>query len=258
MNKYQPPFTITKEMLFYIHQIEQKMKDIDSYSLYTKNLILRKENQILSIQSSLAIEENKISLKEATEIIQDKRTEGLSKEMLEIKNAYQAYQMIHKINPYSLKDLMKVQQVMMNGLISDAGKFRYQGEGVFAGDDCIFMAPPAEMVHYLMKQLFSFLKENKDSIHPLILSSVFHYEFIFIHPFADGNGRMARLWQTILLTYWNPMWEFIPIETEIKQYQQEYYQAIHESNQQGNSNAFILFILKMILASFELLKSDKL
>jgi len=154
--------------------------------------------------------------------------------------------MIKDVNPYSLKDLKRIHGVMTYLTVQDSGEFRTGDEGVFDGDKCIFMCPPPEMVNELMKQLFDWLKENKEKIHPLILSCIFHYEFVFIHPFSDGNGRTARLWQNIILFGWKELFEYLPIESQIHKYQNSYYKAIYNSNSKGNSTEFIEFMLKMI------------
>ena len=154
--------------------------------------------------------------------------------------------MLKDINPYSIEDLKKVHGIMTFLTVKQSGEFRKGPEGVFDGDKCIFICPPEEMVNPLMNDLFSWLRKNKEIIHPLILSSVFHYEFVFIHPFSDGNGKVARLWQNSLLYQWKDIFEYLPIESKIHKYQEEYYNAIAESHKNGNSNCFINFMLKMI------------
>lgn len=246
MENYTPPFEISNEMLKRISNIMEKIGKLDNYSSLDKTPYLRKQTKINSIHSSLAIENNKLSLDQVKDVINGKVVIGKQKDIQEVKNAYKAYEMLKNINPYSIKELKKIHEIMTFLTVEQAGKFRNSPEGVFNGDNCIFICPPEEMVNPLMNNLFNWLKKNKDIIHPLVLSSIFHYEFVFIHPFSDGNGRMARLWQNSLLYQWKDIFEYLPIESKIHKYQEEYYQAIAESNKNGNSNFFIDFMLKMI------------
>ena len=208
---------------------------------------LRRNNRIKSIHSSLAIEANSLSLDQVKAVISGKSVIGPEKEIQEVLNAYKAYEIINDLNPYSIKDLKRVHKVLTDKTIELSGTFRTGNEGVFDGaGNCIHVCPPPEQLDYLMKQLFDWMKKNKDEIHPLILSSIFHYEFVFIHPFCDGNGRTARLWQNVLLTNWKSFFEYLPIESQIKKYQEEYYTAISNCHKSVNSNEFIEFMLKMI------------
>ena len=163
-----------------------------------------------------------------------------------LSDAYAAYESLSEINPYSIKDLKKFHGIMTKYLVEECGEFRHGEEGVFNGDECIFMAPPAQFVPQLMDELFEWMKKSRNSVHPLIMSSVFHYEFVFIHPFADGNGRMARLWHTAILAKWKPVFEFIPIESRIEKFQDEYYDAIARCHVSGESTIFIEFMLSQI------------
>lgn len=246
MDKYIPPYKITDKMLEYISKIMEKIGEINSYINLNKMPELRKQNRINSIHSSLAIENNQLSLFQVEDIINGKMVIGDKIDIQEVKNAYEAYNKISEINPYSIKDLKLVHGIMTYATIKESGKFRSHGEGVYDGDKCIFIAPSEKLVPELMKQLFSWIKESKDKIHPLILSSIFHYEFLFIHPFSDGNGRMARLWQSALLSEWKKIFEYVPIESLIKQYQDDYYKVIDYCNKTGESTEFIEFMLKMI------------
>ncbi len=171
---------------------------------------------------------------------------GEQKDIQEVKNAYKAYEQIDKINPYSVEDLKKIHGILTFLIERDAGKFRNHGEGVYDGDICIFTCPPHKLVPNLIDNLFNWMNEVKDKINPLILSSIFHYEFVFIHPFHDGNGRTARLWQTAILSNWEKVFTYLPIESMIKKNQEEYYTAIQNCNHAGNSTEFIEFMLKMI------------
>ena len=247
MKDYIPPFTITNVMLDNISSIMKKIGKLDNYRDLNKMPILRRNNRIKSIHSSLAIEANSLSFEQVKDIIDGKLVIGPKNEIQEVQNAYNAYLKIKEVNPYSLKDLKIIQGILTYLTVKDSGDFRKSGEGVFdEKGNCIFVCPPAERVESLMTQLFDWMKEKKDEIHPLILSSIFHYEFVFIHPFSDGNGRTARLWQNVLLSNWEDIFEYVPIESEIMKYQQEYYEAIYNCNIKGESTEFIEFMLKMI------------
>ena len=246
MINYIPPFEINNNMLSLVSDIMEKIGKLDNSLNLDKNPRLRKQNRINSIHSSLAIENNNLSYEQVVDVINDKLVMGSQKEIQEVKNAYNAYEMLTELNPYSLDDLKKVHGVMTFLTVKESGEFRKGSEGVFDGDKCIFICPPADGVKSLMEDLFNWMKENKDNIHPLILSSIFHYEFVFIHPFSDGNGRTARLWQNIILYNWKRIFEYLPIESRIHKYQEEYYNVIAKSHINGNSNEFIEFMLKMI------------
>ena len=249
MNNYISPFKINNNMLSLVSDIMEKIGKLNSLNL-DKNSRLRKQNRINSIHSSLAIENNKLSYDQVMDVINDKFVIGPQKEIQEVKNAYNAYQMLTKVDPYSIEDLKKVHGVMTFLTVEESGEFRKGSEGVFDGEKCIFICPPADRVNELMNNLFNWMKENND-IHPLILSSIFHYEFVFIHPFSDGNGRIARLWQNIILYNWKNIFEYLPIESRIYKYQEEYYEAIAKCHVNGDSNVFIEFMLKMISESLD-------
>lgn len=202
--------------------------------------------RIQSIHSSLAIENNQLSLFQVEAVINGKAVIGEQKDIQEVKNAYKAYEEIDNVNPYSVDDLKKIQGILTFAIEDDSGKFRNHGEAVYDGDVQIFMAPPHRMVPELMDNLFRWMNEVKENANPLILSSIFHYEFVFIHPFSDGNGRTARLWQTAILAHWKDLFKYIPIESIIRKHQEEYYTAIQNCNNAGNSNEFIEFMLKVI------------
>lgn len=246
MEKYIPPYAITNEMLTKISNIMEKIGKLDNYTTLDKTPYLRKQTKINSIHSSLAIENNKLTVEQVKDVINGKTVIGPMKEIQEVKNAYKAYEMLNDIDPYSINELKKVHGIMTYLTVDESGEFRKGAEGVFDGDKCIFVCPPPEMVNKLMSDLFKWLNDNKDTIHPLILSSIFHYEFVFIHPFSDGNGRMSRLWQNVILNKWKNIFEYLPIESQIHKYQKEYYDAIMTCNTNGNSNVFIEFMLDMI------------
>ena len=246
MKSHQPPFSITNTMLIYVSSISEKLGKISMQQTMESRPYLRRNNRIKSIHSSLKIEANSLSLKQVRDVIDGHLVLGEQKEIQEVKNAYAAYEKLPKINPYSLEDLKNVHGIMTKYTVDESGVFRMGEEGVFNGENCIFIAPPAKFVPELMKELFDWMKREQTSVHPLILSSVFHYEFVFIHPFSDGNGRMARLWHTALLSRWKPVFEYIPIESQIEKFQDGYYRAITQCHSEGTSNTFIEFMLKQI------------
>ena len=252
MDNYIPPFDITNIMLDRISSIMKKIGKLDNYKDLNKMPVLRRNNRIRSIHSSLAIEANSLSFDQVKDIIDGKKVIGPQDEIQEVKNAYEAYKLIKIVNQYSIKDLKKVHGVMTYLTVDESGEFRKGNEGVFdENGNCIHVCPPPEQVDELMKQLFKWMENNNGIVHPLILSSVFHYEFVFIHPFKDGNGRTARLWQNVILSNWEEIFEYVPIESQIKKYQEEYYSAIANCDHNGNSTEFIEFMLKMIDETLE-------
>ena len=246
MRDYKPPFTITNEILSYVSSISEKVGQINATSNLEAKPHLRRNNRIKSIHSSLKIEANSLSLGQVRDVINGKIVLGEQKEIQEVKNAYAAYEKFSEIDPYSIKDLKKFHNIMTKYVVAESGIFRQGEEGVFNGDECIFMAPPARFVPQLMDDLFNWMKEAQNNVHPLILSCVFHYEFVFIHPFSDGNGRMARLWHTAILAKWKPVFEYVPIESQIEKFQDEYYAAISKCHIDGSSTIFIEFMLSQI------------
>jgi len=246
MGKYQPPFEITNTILAHTASISEKIGHISAiHNLETKPH-LRKNNRIKSIHSSLKIEANSLTLGQTRDVINGKIVLGEQKEIQEVKNAYAAYERISEIEPFSTESLQQFHGIMTKCLVKESGIFRTGEEGVFRDGKCIFMAPPARLVPQLMDELFGWMRRAKDELHPLIMSSVFHYEFVFIHPFSDGNGRMARLWHTAMLAGWKPIFEYIPLESQIEKFQDEYYRAIAHCHTVGASTAFIEFMLKQI------------
>ena len=246
MGDYKPPFTITNEILAYVSSISEKVGRISAISNLESKPHLRRNNRIKSIHSSLKIEANSLSLGQVRDVINGKMVLGEQKEIQEVKNAYAAYEKFSEIQPFSIKSLKLFHGIMTKYVVEESGDFRRGEEGVFNGDECIFMAPPAQFVPQLMDDLFAWMKAEKNNIHPLIMSSVFHYEFVFIHPFADGNGRMARLWHTAMLAKWKTIFEYIPIESQIEKFQNEYYEAIARCHVEGESTLFIEFMLSQI------------
>lgn len=246
MGEYKPPFTITNQILMYVSSISEKIGRITATSRLEARPHLRRNNRIKSIHSSLKIEANSLSLNQVRDVINGKMVLGEQKEIQEVKNAYDAYEHILEIDPYNIRQLKKYHGIMTKYLAEESGEFRSGEEGVFQGEQCIFMAPPARFVAQLIDELFLWMKEEKDELHPLIMSCVFHYEFVFIHPFSDGNGRMARLWHTAMLSKWKPVFAYIPIESQIEKFQNGYYEAISRCHAAGESTIFIEFMLAQI------------
>lgn len=247
MKKYQPPFTITNKMVLLVSLIMEKVGKISIYDNLDRYPILRKQNRIRSIHSSCAIEANSLSFDQVRDVINGAKVIGPKKDIIEVLNAINAYELIEKINPLSESELKRIHYILGKDVVLTPGKYRTGNEGVTDKNGrVVFVAPPPKMVPSLMANLFDWMSNEYKNISPLILSSVFHYEFIFIHPFNDGNGRMARLWQNALLGKWNNVFYWLPIENQIYKYQSEYYQAISKSHIDGNSNEFIIFMLKMI------------
>ena len=246
MECYEPPFEITNRMLNRVSSISEKLGRIETRRTLERQPHLRRNNRIQSVHSSLKIEANSLSLDSVRDVLNDREVIGPAKEIQEVKNAFAAYDQIDAVDPYSLDDLLRLHGVMTRLTVEESGVFRSGAEGVYRGGVCIHIAPPPEMVTPLMRQLFDWMAARRGEIHPLILSSVFHYEFVFIHPFRDGNGRMARLWQTALLSRWNPLFQYIPIESQIERFQDGYYDAIAVSTGEGSSTAFVEFMLDRI------------
>ncbi|MCR5115864.1 MAG: Fic family protein [Bacteroidales bacterium] len=238
---YVPPFTITDEITTLVAEIAEAVGHLTASAGQMPTPQLRRENRIKTIQSSLAIENNSLSLDQVTAIVEGKRVLGAPNEIQEVKNAIDAYELLLELDPYKEKDLLKAHKLMMTDLVQESGRFRSGGVGVFNGEVCLHMAPPAQRVPLLVGELLDWVKTTKT--HPLISSCVFHYEFEFIHPFADGNGRMGRMWQTLLLMQWKPIFAWIPVETIVKEHQQEYYAAIMKSDHEASSTPFIVFML---------------
>lgn len=245
MSAYQPPYTITTEILNRVAVISEAIGRLTVLSDQSRALRLRRINRIRTIHGSLAIEGNTLNEAQITAILEGKRVIAPPREVQEVKNALAAYDRFNAWKSGAEKDLLEAHRLLMSGLIDEAGIYRHGGVGVMAGQQVIHLAPPAERVPCLMADLLAWLA-NTDA-HPLIASSIFHYEFEFIHPFADGNGRMGRLWQSLILARWNPLFADIPVESLIFEHQAEYYQAIQESTQKTDSAPFIAFMLRMIL-----------
>ena len=244
MSDYKPPFHMTDKMTSLIAEISEQVGRITVLQEGTISPHLRRENRIRTIHSSLAIEHNSLSLEQVTAILDGKRVLGNPNEIKEVQNAYEAYELMLRLNPASVDDLLKAHKLMMNGLVSENGRFRSGGVGVFDGEVLIHMAPPAEFVPEHIQNLFAWYQ--KSELHPLIKSAIFHYEFEFIHPFADGNGRMGRMWHSLLLGKWKEMFFWLPIEELIQSRQKEYYDALGAADKQADSAGFVELILEII------------
>ena len=242
--RYIPPFTMTDEITNLVIEIAEITGAMTVSEQLSKNPKLRRVNRVRSIHSSLAIEQNSLTKEQVSDIIDGKRVLGPPQDIREVQNAYEAYEIMTKLNPYSVKDLLKVHKIMMGGLVKEAGVFRSKGVGVYAGEQLIHAGTPANYVPDLIGQLFDWLK--KSNLHPLIKGCIFHYEFEFIHPFVDGNGRLGRLWHTLILAKWQEFFLWIPIETIIHERQDDYYKALNASNVVSESTIFVQFMLLLI------------
>lgn len=253
----RPPYTITDKIVALVASISEKIGEINATHLYKPATELRKKNRIKTIQSSLEIEGNTLTEEQITALLENKRVIAPQKDILEVQNAIKVYEQLNTFNPFQLRDLEKAHAILMSGLIDNAGKLRTTNVGIVKGSKVEHIAPSGTMVNGLMKDLFQYLKKDNDLI--LIKSCVFHYEFEFIHPFLDGNGRMGRLWQTLILMQQYPVFEYLPVESLIKQKQSDYYNKLSESDKKGNSTPFIEFMLEIISESLdELLHSQSI
>lgn len=245
----RPPYQITNKIVELVASISEKIGEVNSAHLYKPSTELRKKNRIKTIQSSLEIEGNSLSFEQITAILENKKVIAPQKDILEVKNAILVYDRLNEFNPNSLTSFCKAHGILMKGLIDNAGKIRSKSVGIIKGSVVTHVAPHGNMVRSLLKDLFVYLKKDKDLL--LIKSCVFHYETEFIHPFMDGNGRMGRLWQTVILRQYSPVFEFLPVESLIKTKQLEYYNILGESDNQGNSTGFVEFMLQIINDSLE-------
>ena len=250
MDVITPVFYVTDDNKNVIKEIERKL-DLIIIEDNEKKMIMRIKSKVRSIYSSLAIEANSLSLESVHSIVDSKMVFGNRKEIQEVKNANELYEHINEYNWKSEFDFLKAHTLMMKYFDDDNGYYRNHGEGVKRGDEIIYSAPQSILVPSLMKSLFKYMVDNENKIHPLILSSIFHYYFVYIHPFSDGNGRMARFWVSLILSNWNSKFEYIPIEEEIYLNQQMYYDSIAQCHINGNVNVFINFMLKCINSSLE-------
>ncbi|MBO6935951.1 MAG: Fic family protein [Deltaproteobacteria bacterium] len=240
---YEPPCTLTAALVTQVARIAERA-GARAVLASTRDLRLRRSQRVRTVQSSLAIEGNTLDEEQITAILEGKRVVGPPREILEAKNALDAYERMEDWDPSSIDDLLRAHGVLMAGLVADAGAFRSKGVGVVSGERVIHMAPPAIRVHDAVSDLVSWLAETE--AHPLLASSLFHYELEFIHPFSDGNGRMGRLWQTLILTRWNPLFTDVPVESQVRERQPQYYAALNASNERGDAEPFVSFMLSAI------------
>ena len=241
---YVPPYQITDRIIHLVSRISEQVGIVTVKNKGIINPHLRKDNQIRTIHSSLAIENNSLSLEQVTDVINGKRILGVPSDIREVKNAYEAYNLLLSFDPFSVEDLLKAHKILMFDLAKTAGRFRPGDVGVFNEERVVHIAPPADLVPGQIKNLLKWVKDA--DVHLLIRSCVFHYEFEFIHPFADGNGRMGRMWQTLLLSRWKSVFNWLPVETLIKEHQEEYYKVLGDADKAGDSTVFIEFMLGMI------------
>lgn len=237
---YKPPYKITPKIIDLVSKISEAVGRFYAQ----EELRLHRINRIKTIQGSLAIEGNTLTIDQITAILDGKPVIAPINEVQEIRNAIKAYELLETLNSNNIEDLLKAHLTMEAGLIDDAGHFRSGGVGVASGEEIIHYAPPAERVPQLMKDLFEWLNGTEE--HPLIKSCIFHYEFEFIHPFSDGNGRTGRLWQTLIIANWRPVFKNLPIENIVYKYRKEYYKAIAVSGGEDGCTPFIEFILGII------------
>ena len=240
---YKPPFTITSDILNLVAEISEQVGRLNASKLNASPQ-LRKQNRIKTITGTLAIEGNTLTEEQVTAIVDGKPVLGDLRELAEVKGAIRAYDNLPNFTPYNIQDLLNAHHLMMSDILNNAGAFRNKAVGIHKGNVVHHIAPPAHQVSGLMADLTHWLQQTND--HPLIASSVFHYEFEFIHPFTDGNGRMGRLWQTLILSNWHPLFLSLPLESVIKDHQQQYYQALEEADNLADSTPFIHFILSVI------------
>lgn len=244
MAGYEPPFHMTNQIIDLLMQISEQLGRITVLQPESITPHLRKENRIRTIHSSLAIEHNTLTKEQVTAIINGKRVLGNPNEIKEVQNAYQAYELMLNLDPYSVDDLLNAHRLMMQDLIKENGKFRTGAVGVYEGEKVIHVAPPAKFVSGQIKDLIRWYQGSE--LQPLVKSAIFHYEFEFIHPFADGNGRMGRLWHTILLGQWKELFYWLPIEDLIRKRQNDYYDALGKADKDGDSSEFVQMMLQVI------------
>lgn len=245
----KPPYSITGKILKLVASISEKIGEVNSAHLSKPPTELRKKNRIKTIHSSLEIEGNTLTLEQITAIFDNKRVLAPKKDILEVKNAIEVYENLDNLNPYNFDSFCQAHGILMNGLIDSAGILRNKSVGIVKGDEVAHIAPSSKRLKPLMNDLFDYVKNDDDLV--LIKSCVFHYEMEFIHPFIDGNGRMGRLWQTLILKDSYPVFEYLPIETLIQQRQELYYESLAKSDNTGESTVFIEFMLEIILQSLE-------
>ena len=245
---YRPPITITPKILKLSENIFKEMGRLEGVKMISPPVVLRRTNKIKTIHASLAIEGNTLAIEHITDLLEGKRVIGPVKDILEVKNALVLYEKLQDFDPLNIDDLLNAHKLLMQGLVDENGHFRTSGVGILKGTEVVHVAPPAKKVPDLMQDLFDFINQDQD-ISWILKSCIFHFEFEFIHPFVDGNGRMGRLWQQLLLMKEHTVFAFIPVEELIKENQARYYDVLEKSGQAGESTIFVEFILEIILAS---------
>lgn len=251
----RPPLTLTPEILSLVAEAAAETGRLAGLTGPVPEPRLRRENRIRSIHASLAIEQNTLTLEQVTAVIAGKRVLGPPREIREVRNAFAAYEALGTWDAAVEADLLAAHGRMLEGLADDAGRYRSGGVGVMRGEEVVHMAPPARRVPGLMRNLLDWLRST--DLHPLAAGSVFHYELAFIHPFSDGNGRMARLWQTLILSRWQPLLAYLPVESVIHGRQADYYAALRAADEAGEATAFVRFMLSALLKALrEVVVSD--
>lgn len=246
-NNYQPPYIITRAILRMVAEISEKIGRYTAIADTALTPHLRRENRIRTIQASLAIENNSLTLHQVTAVLDGKRVIGMPREIQEVRNAFAAYERLEDWNPASRDDLLAAHGLLLSALVDEPGAFRRGGVGIFRGLQVVHMGPPAGRVPGLICDLLDWLKAT--DAHPLVASCVIHYELEFIHPFADGNGRMGRLWQTLILLQWKPIFAWLPVETVIHDRQEDYYRVLSEAGNLADATPFIEFMLEALIAT---------
>jgi Fic family protein len=244
MSRYQPPLTLTTRMLALIAEISEQIGQLTALDERLQTPQLRRSNRIRTIQASLAIENNTLSIEQVTAVLAGRRVLGLPREIQEVRNAFATYEAMPEWRSSSRADLLRAHELLMGGLIDDCGQFRRAGVDIYRGEKLVHMAPPPSRVAHLIDDLLAWLGDS--DWHPLIVSCVFHYEFEFIHPFADGNGRMGRLWQTLILSQWRSVLAYLPVEAVIREQQDAYYAALSAADQLAESTPFVEFMLQAL------------
>lgn len=249
MSNYEPPFTITPKVLDLVSKITESVTKLELFEQKSISPSLRKVNKIKTITGTLEIEGNTLGIEKVTAILEGKRVLGTAKEITEVQGAIKVYDELESFEYKKLDDILKAHQMLMGEILTGAGNFRLKDVGVGGSKGVVHIAPPSSQVPNLMYDLFEWLQHS--DIHPLIKSSVFHYEFEFIHPFIDGNGRIGRLWQSLILYNWKTIFNNIPVESVVREHQDSYYKALEESGNIGESTPFVEFMLESILQTCE-------
>ena len=252
----KPPYTITEKAADYLAKIVEIVTRLEYGTGFKRDIRLHRKNRMRTIHSSLAIEGNSLTLGEVTAVIEGKVVAGKQTEIKEVKNGYEAYDKIMTFDPYDVKDCLKAHKLMTQGLVEEAGKFRSGDVGVFDGDVAVHIGARPQFVPDLIKDLLDW--GRKSDLHPVLKSAILHYEIETIHPFADGNGRMGRLWQTLLLAKWNEIFAWIPMESVMNQNRPEYYDALYYGQHSGDSSRFMEFTLSALLEVLQKTNADLL